>query len=126
MAEQITYIQSFAVNAGPLRSATATISAEAYDIITVTVPKSASIVVAMQPGGIASLKGVLITANRYTSMTYVIDSGSPITLDAPQMFLGAGQCALFGATFGDITFTNGSSTDAVIVSMIILRTAIEP
>ena len=114
------------MNAGPTRAATATISADAYDIITVTVPKDNSIVVAMQPGGVASLKGVLITANMYTTMTYEVDGGSAITLDGPQMFLGAGQCALLGPTFGEIKFFNGSATLPSIVSMIVVRTAIEP
>jgi hypothetical protein len=130
MTESLTYVQSVAIASGPSISKTATIDIEAYDVITAVAPKSTGspevITVDIQPGDSDLVNIIYITSDQYTSLTYTVDAYDvDITLDAPQMFLGAGQILLLGATCNKLLFTNAGTILDANIRVIVGRTAME-
>lgn len=126
--ESLTYVLSVAVTDGPSISKTASIAIEAYDVIdVVAVHGSVAASVHIQPSTTGQVKVIFITSDRYTSLTYTVDSvGISHTLDGPQLFLGAGQIALMGGVPNTLIFTNA---DAVVghdanIRVIVGRTAL--
>ena len=124
MTTALTYIQSFAASGGPTRATGATINIESYDIITITVAPNASTTVSLQPTGGNLVQGLLMQSNNYTNITYKVNGGDAITLDAPHMYLGPGQVALLGAFVSSMQIINGSALPAA-VNIMILRFGIE-
>lgn len=109
-----------------------TIEAEAYDKIEVTVPEGvvgtpATVNVQVQPGDAGQVQLLLITAATYADtrslLSYSVDGGSGITLDAPQLFVGAGAVGLLGAVQA-IEFSNEAA--AVEVQILVGRDATPP
>lgn len=111
-------------------SATHTIEAEAYDRIDVTVPTGApnTATVQVQPGGAGQVQLLLVTASAYPAdgtgaaqLTYAVDGGSSIDLDAPLLVVGSGAVGLLGDV-NEIVFTNDSD-EPIDVSILVGRDA---
>lgn len=109
-------------------SATHTVEAEAYDRIEITVPAGDSETVQVQPGGPGQVQLLLVTASAYpddgggtAQLTYTVDGGSSIDLDAPLLVTGRGAVGLLGGV-GEIVFNNASADD-VAVSILVGRDA---
>lgn len=110
-------------------SATHTIDAEAYDRIDVTVPTGTpnTATVEVQPGGTGQVQLLLVTASAYpidggaAELTYTVDGGSSIGLDAPLLVVGASAVGLLGDV-NEIVFTNDSDED-IDVSIVVGRDA---
>lgn len=107
-------------------SATHTVEAEAYDKIEVTVPAGSTgspkqVTVQVQPGAAGQVQLLLITADSYSDdLSYAADGGSSVTLDAPQLLVGAGAVGLLGAV-QSIEFSNEG--DEVGVQILVGRDA---
>lgn len=111
-------------------SATHTLDAEAYDRIDVTVPTGTpnTATVQVQPGGSGQVQLLLMTASAYPAdgsgtaqLTYTVDGGSAIDLDAPLLVVGSGAVGLLGAV-NEIVFTNDAA-EPVDVSILVGRDA---
>jgi hypothetical protein len=124
MTETLTVIQSVAIDSGPSISKTTNINLEAYDVVDVVAHKSSvPAIILVHPSELDQMNMILVTSDNYTSLTYVVDGGSPITLDGPQLFLGKGQIGLLGATSNMWTFTNAGSTLDANIKIIVGRAA---
>lgn len=111
-------------------SATHTVEAEAYDKIEITVPTGSpnTATVDVQPGGAGQVQVLLVTASDYpvdgsgaAQLTYTVDGGSAIDLDAPLLVTGSGAVGLLGSV-NQIEFTNDSDEE-VDVSIVVGRDA---
>lgn len=111
-------------------SATHSIEAEAYDRIDVSVPTGTpnTATVQVQPGDPGQVQLLLITASSYpvdgggnAQLTYTVDGGDLVALDAPLLVAGAGAVGLLGAV-NQIVFTN-DSPEEIDVSILVGRDA---
>lgn len=108
-------------------SATHTVEAEGYDRIEIVVPAGDSATVQVQPGGAGQVQLLLITASAYpvdagtVQLTYTVDGGSAIDLDAPLLVTGSGAVSLLGDV-NQIVFNNDSADD-VDVTIVVGRDA---
>ena len=129
MAEQITWLLNVQVAEGPKASASNSLQVEAYDKIDVTVPAKAAnpgaATVDVQPGGAAQVKFLLVTSSVYdANLTYKVDGGPSIALDAPLVLLGAGAVGLLGATQKQFVFSNAiASSKAAQINILVGRDA---
>jgi hypothetical protein len=93
---------SFQIPGGPTLAVAATLAIEAYDRIDVTVaPGASDKVVEIQPGAAGRVQLLVIKSSLYDAkISYTVSDGTddsdPVTLDAPQTFIGAGAVGLFG------------------------------
>lgn len=89
MAEKISWTLNVQVVGGPKISASKTMTVDAYDKIEVVIPGGddttpGAATVEVQPGGSGQVQFMLITSSVYDAkLTYSVDGGSPIKLDAP-------------------------------------------
>lgn len=117
MAAQIKLILEAQVEGGPKMSALQSIPVEAYDKIEVNIPGGdnstpGSATVEVQPGSTGQVKFLLITSTLYDKdLTYAVDGGNDIILDAPQLFLGNGAVGLLGSTQQSFVFSNEAGVD---------------
>jgi hypothetical protein len=111
-------------------SAAHAIEAEAYDRIEVTIPSGTpnTATVQVQPGGAGQVQLLLVTATAYpddgagtAQLTYAVDGGTAVDLDAPLLVVGRGAVSLLGAV-NEIVFTNDSAAP-VVASILIGRDA---
>lgn len=115
MPEQIQLTVTVQVTGGPKKTVAQTISVEAYDKIGITVDAAtpggpSTKTVEVQPGGAGQVQFLLITASSYTTpLTYTIDGGTSITLDAPLLLAGAGAVSALAATQQTFVFSNSDS-----------------
>jgi len=110
-------------------SATHEISAEAYERIEVTVPAAAggadgTLTVDVQPGGAGQVRLVCITASAYPTaadgsaeLTYSVDGGDAVDLDAPLLLVGGGIRTLLG-NVQQVVFTNASAAEVDVVIVV--------
>lgn len=104
-------------------SATHTIEAEAYDRIQIVVPAGDSATVQVQPGGAGQVQLLLVTASAYpvdagtVQLTYAVDGGTAIDLDAPLLVTGSGAVSLLGDV-NQIAFTNDSAADVEVIIVV--------
>lgn len=120
------------VAGGSTLSATKEIDAEAYDQIGATVPTGTpnTAEVDVQPGGSGKVQLLFITASSYpvdessgaAQLSFTVDGGDPVDLDAPLLMVGTGAIKKFGA-FNKVVFTNNSS-EAVSVTILVGRDAV--
>lgn len=112
MPEKIVWTLNVQVVGGPKVSESQTIEVEAYDIIKVLVPGGdnatpGTATVEVQPGGSGQVKFLMITSNVYdANLTYKVDGGTEIKLDALQLLVGNGAVGLLGSTQNQFAFSN--------------------
>ena len=111
-------------------SATHTVQAEAYDKIEITVPTGSpnTATVDVQPGGADQVQLLMITASAYpmdgsgdAQLTYSMDGGDSVALDAPVLLVGSGAVGLLG-TVNQMVLTN-ESDEEIDVSIVVGRDA---
>jgi hypothetical protein len=109
---------SFAVPGGPTLVVNSVITAEAYDRIDIEVnPGDTDKRVEIQPGAAAQIRLLVIKSSLYGSqITYHARDGTTdsddVTLDGPQVFIGAGAIALFAVAPKMLEFSNTNSDPA--------------
>ncbi|SRR6267142_175507 len=109
---------SFQVPGGPTLTLTSAIAVEAYDKIEIVLnPGETDKEVEIQPGAAALLRLLAIKSSLYgDEITYAASDGSddsdPVTLDAPQVFIGPGAVGLFGVDPKTLKFSNTNTDQA--------------
>jgi len=117
MSEKINWTLNVQVVGGPKISASKTMTVDAYDKIEVIIPGGddatpGAATVEVQPGGSDQVQFMLITSSVYDAkLTYSVDGGSSIKLDAPHLLMGSGAVGLLGSTQQQFAFSNSAGTD---------------
>jgi hypothetical protein len=117
MNEKINWMVNVQVVGGPRISAAENLSVEAYDKIQVDVPggdnaQPGIATVQVQPGGAAQVRFLAIASSHYDpALTYTVDGGDPVPLDAFQLLMGKGAVGLLGTTLTAFAFTNQAGLD---------------
>lgn len=115
MSQKIVWKLDISVVDGPKVSASAEMTVEAYDKLSVDVEAESSKTLEVQPGGAGQVQLLLIKSNHYKKLWYQINSGgNKIKLDSLQLFIGSGAADALGAPLTDLKFENESEEDAVI------------
>ena len=134
MSQSLSWSLTVAVINGPQFSEAQALTFDAYDKIDVVVPAATgggnnptpgAATVEVQPGGAGQVQFLLLTSSVYhAKLTFKVDGGSAITLDAPLMLGGAGVSALLGPTQKQFAFSNTITPAApAIVSILVGRKA---
>lgn len=134
MTQSLTWSLKVAVVNGPQFSETKNLTFDAYDKIDVVVPKATdgatptpgAATVEVQPGGTGQVQFLLLTSSVYDAkLTFTVDGGSAIKLDAPLILGGAGLVAMLGETQKEFAFSNAIAPAApTVVSILVGRKAI--
>lgn len=111
MGEKINWNYVAQALNGPSISASGSVDVDAYDKIEVTVPDTTTQAVNLAPAGTVSLL-VINPASPDAKLTYKV-GGNDVTLDGPQVLIGAGAVGLLGGATS-LSFTNKTGADAVI------------
>lgn len=123
MPETIIITVAAEVASGPTLRESRTLSVDAYDKISVTVPDgTSSLDVEIQPGGTGSVRLLVIKSSQYgDGLRYTVNSGTTEhALDQPHVLTGTGAVGLFGSEPTKLVFANalGSGKDAQIQILI--------
>ncbi len=129
MASTLKATLRLEVSGASTTSATHVVTAEAFERIEVTVPGAAdgadgTVTVDVQPGGERQVQLVFLTASAYPSaedgsarLTYSVDGGDAIDLDAPLLLLGDGIRTLLGEV-QQVVFTNAEPVPLDLVLLV--------
>lgn len=123
MASTINYSIAADFEDGPNISKSAAITATAYDLVDVVVPKSGSETVDVQPGDTGDVSLFFMYSDNYTLLTYTVDGGGSKTLDGPLILIGTGPVKLLGATCKIFVFTNAGAVRDANVKIFTARVA---
>jgi len=121
MPEKINWSLNVQVPGGPTIAFSRSLTVEAYDKIDVTIPAftpaapgppatpdtPGKATVSVQPSGTGKVQFLLITSSVYDDrLTYKVDGGTAVELDAPQLLTGDGIVGLLGNTQKEFVFEN--------------------
>src|SRR3954451_6479109 len=123
MPESIIFTVAAEVASGPTLKESRTLSVDAYDKISVTVPDGTSnLDVQLQPGGTGSIRLLIIKSSQYgEALKYTVNAGATAhVLDQPHVLTGTGAIGLFGSEPTKFVFDNalGGGKDAQIQILI--------
>lgn len=119
MAVNITSRSEINVAGGPSMTISQTLSAEAYDLIDVTIADAAAdIVVEVQPGSATGqVQFLAVSASQFNPpLTYKVNAGAnpSHTLDRALLLIGAGAVGLLGFAPESLLFTNTTGSDITV------------
>jgi hypothetical protein len=120
MPEKISWTLNVQIPGGPKLASSQVVEVDAYDKIEVVVAHDGTDhVVDVQPGAADHVKFLSISADHYELLSYKPkdESGAAataVTLDAQQLFVGAGAVQLLGKAPKQLVFKNGASQDATV------------
>jgi hypothetical protein len=119
MPETIVLSVVAEVASGPKLKEGRTLTLDAYDKLSVTVPDEASgLDVELQPGADGSVRLLIVTSSHYgDALTYTVNTGTAEhVLDEPHVLVGAGAVGLLGSSPAKLVFDNalGGGKDAEI------------
>ena len=123
MPETIVLTVGAEVASGPTIKESRTLTLDAYDKISVTVPDGTSnMEVQLQPGGTGSTRLLIIKSSQYgDALKYTVNAGTTDhVVDQPHILIGAGAVGLFGSEPTKFVFDNalGAGKDAQIQILI--------
>lgn len=123
MPETIVLTVGAEVASGPTIKESRTLTVDAYDKISVTVPDGTSnLDVQLQPGATGSVRLLIIKSSHYgVALKYTVNTGTTDhVLDQPHVLIGTGAVALFGSEPTKLVFDNalGAGKDAQIQILI--------
>jgi hypothetical protein len=123
MPETIVLTVAAEVASGPTLKESRTLSVDAYDKISVTVPDgTTNLDVELQPGGAGSVCLLLIRSSHYgDALKYTVNTGTTEhVLDQPHVLTGTGAVGLLGSEPAKLVFDNalGPGKDAQIQILI--------
>jgi len=114
MSEKIDWNVTARVAGGPMVAASGSTKADAYDKIEVTIPTGATQAVDIAPGNWTSVLFLALNPAQPSDKLSYKANGSDIVVDGPHFLVGAGAVALLGTGAVNLSFTNGSASDAQI------------
>lgn len=123
MPETIVLTLGADVASGPTVKDSRTLTVDAYDKFSVTIPDgTANMDVELQPGGTGSVRLLIIKSNLYgDALKYTVNTGTTDhVLDQPHVLIGTGAVGLYGAEPTKLVFDNalGAGKDAQIQILI--------
>jgi hypothetical protein len=123
MPETIVLTVAAEVASGPKLTEGRTITVDAYDKISVTVPDGTSnFEVELQPGSTGSVRLLIVKSSQYgDALKYTVNTGTTDhVLDQPHVLIGTGAVGLFGSEPTKLVFDNalGAGKDAEIQVLI--------
>ena len=123
MPETIVLTLGADVASGPTVKDSRTLTVDAYDKFSVTIPDgTANMDVELQPGGTGSVRLLIIKSNLYgDALKYTVNTGTTDhVLDQPHVLIGTGAVGLYGAEPTKLVFDNalGAGNDAQIQILI--------
>jgi len=114
--------QNAAVQGGPVVDGSGPVTVEAYSKINVTIAAAAADVeVEVQPTAADRVNLLVITAGAYSAdLTYKVgaNTGTPVALDAPQFFNGAGMMSMLEADPNSLFFSNAGAEDVPVTILV--------
>jgi hypothetical protein len=129
MSKKLNWAVNIQVAGGPTISTSDTMEVEAYDVIQTTIADQANNQeVQVQPGPLASVRFVLITADSYSDeLTYTVNDGAAdgatdVKLDGLQLLIGQGAGDLLQKAPAKLAFTNKAGK-AIGVTILVGRKA---
>jgi hypothetical protein len=103
---------------GNALSAPHSLVVEAYNALSFTVADGDSETVSLLPPAGSTVQLIEVTATHYgTDLTYELDGGSAVALDAPLLLQGTWAGELSGA-FGTVAFANASGEEVTVHALI--------
>jgi len=126
MSLKIGWTLGVSVPSGPQFSVNRSVQVEAYDSVKISVEKNqTNKPVELQPGGPGKVKFLAILASRYEDLTFKVNSAgasaTEVTLDQPQVFVGAGSVGLLDPSPKKLFITNASATEDVSIEILVGR-----
>jgi hypothetical protein len=123
MPETIVLTIAAEVASGPKLTEGRTLTVDAYDKISVTVPDGTSnFEVELQPGSTGSVRLLIVKSSQYgEALKYTVNTGTTDhVLDQPHVLIGTGAVGLFGSEPTKLVFDNalGAGKDAQIQVLI--------
>jgi hypothetical protein len=123
MPETIVLTVGAEVASGPTLKESRTLTLDAYDKISVTVPDgTTNMEVELQPGGTGSTRLLVVKSSQYgEALKYTVNAGTTDhVLDQPHILIGTGAVGLFGSEPTKLVFDNalGAGKDAEIQILI--------
>jgi hypothetical protein len=121
MPETIILTVAAEVASGPTLKENRTLSVDAYDKISVTVPDGTTdLDVEVQPGGAGSVRLLIIKSSQYgDALKYTVNTGTTEhVLDQPHVLSGTGAVGLFGSEPTKLVFDNALGADAQVQILI--------
>jgi hypothetical protein len=123
MPETIVLTVAAEVASGPKLTEGRTLTVDAYDKISVTVPDGTSnFAVELQPGSTGSVRLLIVKSSQYgDALKYTVNTGTTDhVLDQPHVLIGTGAVGLFGSEPTKLVFDNalGAGRDAQIQVLI--------
>jgi hypothetical protein len=134
MSQSLTWSLNVAIVNGPQFSEAKTLTFDAYDKIDVSLPAGtvngdavtpATQTVEVQPGAAGQVQFLLLVSSVYdANLTYKVDGGQALKLDAPLMLGNSGTVTLIGSTQNKFVFSNAvSPVTPVSISILVGRKA---
>jgi hypothetical protein len=115
VSETINWTLNVQVDKGPTIAARNAITVDAYDKIGVEVAAGNTVTLELQPGGAGKVQFLLINSTVFDdTVTYAVDGGTAVKLDALHVLVGDGAVGLLGAPPQTLDVTNGTAQDAKI------------
>jgi len=119
MPETIVLTAGAEVASGPTVKESRTLTVDAYDKISVTVPDgTTNLEVQLQPGGTGSVRLLIVKSSHYgEALKYTVNTGTTDhPLDQPHVLIGKGAVGLLGSEPTKLLFDNalGAGKDAQI------------
>ena len=112
MSESISWSVVARVDAGPVVSAEATMQADAYDKLEVTIAAHKTLAVSIAPDKWTSVQLLVLSPETPNKLTYAVDSVD-IAFDNPHFLVG-GAVALLGTGSASLSFKNDGDTDTTV------------
>jgi hypothetical protein len=123
MPETIVLTLGAEVASGPTVKESRTLTVDAYDKISVTIPDGTSNQeVALSPGGAGTMRLLIVKSSVYgDALKYTVNAGTADhVLDQPHVLIGIGAVGLYGSEPAKLVFDNalGAGKDAQIQILI--------
>jgi hypothetical protein len=126
MTSKIDWAMNLQVSGGPKFIMSDILIVQAYDMIEVTIPKGDNKIVNLQPNEIDHVVFLLIKAadkSMYSDLNYQPEGAAKsLALNAPVMLFGSAITLL--ASAAKITFSNTSTSNDAVISILVGRNAI--
>ncbi len=118
MSEKLQYSFSAQISSGPSLAEAKTLDVESYDKTKVTVSDgSTDLEVNIQPDGAGLTQFLMVKASAYSAnLSYKVNNSSatPVVLDGPHIFIGAGAVALLDSAPTKLFFSNSTGGDVTV------------
>jgi hypothetical protein len=127
LTKHVRWNLSVYVEDGPTLTSSEDLTAEAVDVVSITVLKSTSSTVDVQPGELQEVKFLCIKSDLYDNVKYKFNNGTSdseeVTLDKDHILTSGQLVARFKVSPNKITFANSNSEKDANLEVVVARSA---